>query len=301
MSGGHRWSVEWTTGGVWYFDRVERCVPNGWTCCAIQRDVSSIYARCQPVRDCDCRPLGGDERARINAARGRTRPNRRGKLPDVAAGFEAQDRVWPVSRGGRRRPSAGASAAIRGQLWQAAGRRSVEACDVPAGRVAARLVEWLLVHAAALVLFAATATAGGVGADLGARARSGMCVDLIRREAAELLARSRVPQIHHHGEEPLEGALQRRRGQRSEDDLHDGHGVWGGGDQLADLRHRERTAQQGQRPCEQFVGITRGGLGVWRLLVRPGELVDVDRRSTGRPRACSGEVGDPAVSRGRAR
>ncbi len=26
---------EWTTGGAWWFKRVERRVPNGWTCCAI--------------------------------------------------------------------------------------------------------------------------------------------------------------------------------------------------------------------------------------------------------------------------
>ena len=112
---------EWTTGGAWCLKRVECRVPNGWTCCAIKRDVSSIYAQCQPVRDCDCRPLGGDERARINAihtaACGRAAAASR---PRAAAGFEAQDRVRPVSRGGRCRPTAETrsfSAASCGSPW----------------------------------------------------------------------------------------------------------------------------------------------------------------------------------------
>jgi hypothetical protein len=86
IPGGHRWSVEWTTGGVGCFERVERRVPNGWTCCAIQRDVSSIYARCQSWwRDCDCRPWGTG-RARINAIHAAAR----GRLA------AASRRMWPL-------------------------------------------------------------------------------------------------------------------------------------------------------------------------------------------------------------
>lgn len=106
MPGGHRWSVEWTTGGVWCFERVERRVPNGWTCCAIQRDVSSIYAQCRPVHNCDCRPLGGDGRARINAihaaARGRIAVASRRMWPTDSMRMIAYGQFRMVAGVGRR-------------------------------------------------------------------------------------------------------------------------------------------------------------------------------------------------------
>jgi hypothetical protein len=131
MPGGHQWRDEWTTGGAWWFERVERRVPNGWTCCAIQRDVSSIYAQCQTVRDCDCRPLGGDERARINAihaaASGRIAAAIRRVWPlnsmrVIACG---QFRILPgVGRRPKRRPFSVASC----------GRRPRDGATVPAER-----------------------------------------------------------------------------------------------------------------------------------------------------------------------
>ena len=105
---------EWTTGGGSCVERVERRVPNGWTCCAIQRDASSIYAQCQPVRDCDCRPLGVDERARINA------------IHAAASGrlAAATRRLWP--RDSRRRIAGGQFRMLPG-VGRRSGRRPFSA------------------------------------------------------------------------------------------------------------------------------------------------------------------------------